>query len=541
MGIRHWKISTKLSLGFGIVLVLFAAVVLITFGGVNTAGKSVRHLKEESLHYAILAEEMAFSVSQVQQFLTDVGATRDPEAYKEADEAAAEFRKGLAAFKEMFGREKDAKSLATMDEMEKEFAAFYSMGKKMAEAYISEGTDGGNRIMSDFDKSSELLSDKVRTFKAHQVAEANAVAVQATDTLSLVVKILVSLFLGALTIGILISLTITRSICRPLDAVIGIIGRIADGDLTIRLPDESRNETGMLAAAVNRMADSMNGMLTALTKASTNLASASSQLLAQTEQMARGAEEVTAQSEASATASEQMAATSHEIATSCTRAAESSAKANDRASSSFEIIRRTVEGMHRIADKVRHSSENVASLGARSDQIGQIATTIEDIADQTNLLALNAAIEAARAGEQGRGFAVVADEVRALAERTAKATKGITDMIQSIQQETTSAVRAMEDGVAEVSSGTEGAIQSAKALEEIMEEIQTVSQQIGQIAVASEQQSATSGEISNNIHHITGVIEVSSRGTEETAVAARVLSQLAEELQGMVGRFRLAD
>jgi methyl-accepting chemotaxis protein len=373
------------------------------------------------------------------------------------------------------------------------------------------------------------------------VAEANAVAVQATDTLSLVVKILVSLFLGALTIGILISLTITRSICRPLDTVIGTIGRIADGDLTIRLPDESRNETGMLAAAVNRMADSMNGMLTALARASTNLASASSQLLAQTEQTALGAEEVAAQSEASATASEQMAATSHDIAKSCTRAAESSTRANDRASSSFEIIRRTVEGMHRTAEKVRHSSENVAALGARSDQIGQIATTIEDIADQTNLLALNAAIEAARAGEQGRGFAVVADEVRALAERTAKATKGISDMILSIQQETVSAVKAMDEGVVEVSNGTEGATQSAKALEEIMEEIQTVSQQIGQIAVASEQQSATSGEISNNVHHITGVIEVSSRGAEETAVAARALSQLAEELQGMVGRFKLAD
>jgi methyl-accepting chemotaxis protein len=204
------------------------------------------------------------------------------------------------------------------------------------------------------------------------------------------------------------------------------------------------------------------------------------------------------------------------------------------------VVRETVQVMNRIAERVKATAETVGTLGSRSDQIGAIVGTIEDIADQTNLLALNAAIEAARAGEQGRGFAVVADEVRALAERTTKATKEIGQMIKAIQQETKGAVTSMEDGVKEVVNGTAKAARSGEALQDILTQINAVTMQVDQIATAAEQQTATTNEISRNILQITEVVNDTASGALQSANASSQLASLAERLQQLVGRFTLA-
>ena len=336
-----------------------------------------------------------------------------------------------------------------------------------------------------------------------------------------------------------IGILIANSISRPLKMVFDTLALVAAGDLTARSGIVTRDEMGMLAGEVNEMAEKLRGTMNQVAQNSVQVASAANQLHSTAEQIATGAEEVAAQASTVATASEEMAATSSDIAQNCHHAADGGKIANDRALAGAAVVEQTVIVMGRIASQVRSSAQTVAGLGSRSDQIGEIVGTIEDIADQTNLLALNAAIEAARAGEQGRGFAVVADEVRALAERTTRATREIGEMIKSIQSETRQAVGAMEEGVKEVENGTRETAKSGESLEEILNQIGEVTMQVNQIATAAEQQTATTGEITNNLQQITEVVHETSKGAHVSANAASQLAQLANELHSLVGQFRL--
>jgi methyl-accepting chemotaxis protein len=315
--------------------------------------------------------------------------------------------------------------------------------------------------------------------------------------------------------------------------------QLASGNLTVRASISSRDELGVIGDSFNQIANTLQSAMERISSCSYELTTAAGELRANAEQIATGSEHVAAQAVTVATAGEEMAATSNDIASNCTMAVESANRAYETATSGAAIIQQTVDGMARIAGKVQDSARTVESLGIRSDQIGQIIGTIEDIADQTNLLALNAAIEAARAGEQGRGFAVVADEVRALAERTTRATREIGEMIKAIQSETKNAVAAMEDGVVEVERGTHDAACSGHALEEILAQVNDVTSQINQIATAAEEQTATTNEISGNMQQITEVVQETAGSSQMTAQAASRLSNLAEELQGIVEQFRL--
>jgi methyl-accepting chemotaxis protein len=352
--------------------------------------------------------------------------------------------------------------------------------------------------------------------------------------------ITIALIAVALLVGILTSYLITLSITRPLAEGVRIADALADGNLTIQVASTSRDETGQLMEHLGHMVHNLRDMISRTVDISSGIAAASNQLHSTATQIATGAEEVSCQANTVATASEEMSATSSDIARNCSMAADASRQTSESAIAGAQVVNETITGMNVIADRVRDTSCTIEALGARSNQIGEIIGTIEDIADQTNLLALNAAIEAARAGEQGRGFAVVADEVRALAERTTKATREIGEMIKAIQKETQEAVTAMDEGVREVEKGAESSQKSGRALEEILERINEVSMQVNQIATAAEEQTATTGEVTSNIQQINEVVHNTAQGAEETAKAAAQLAGQAEELQGLVSRFRLS-
>ena len=356
------------------------------------------------------------------------------------------------------------------------------------------------------------------------------------DKMKLVV---VGLTLIILSLASLCSGLFVQWLFKPLNRVQESLKRLSEGDLTVRCDSHSHDELGILAGEINAMANNLQKTLEQVVQCSSQVAAAAGQLYSTSDQMATGAEEVAAQTGTVATAGEEMAMTSTEISNNCATAAQGAMQANDRALAGATVVEGTVAVMNRIAAQVRATAQTVEGLGARGDQIGEIIGTIEDIADQTNLLALNAAIEAARAGEQGRGFAVVADEVRALAERTTRATREIGEMIKAIQSDTRGAVAAMDQGVKEVEKGTGEAARSGEALQEILDQISSVVAQVNQIAVAAEQQTAITGEISNNIHQITEVVQGTAKGAQESASAASQLSGLAEEMQHLVEQFKL--
>ncbi len=388
-----------------------------------------------------------------------------------------------------------------------------------------------------YDQANQVLID----LQGLNQKDADAgMAMAHASALSARVWVIAFLVIGLL-MGVVLGLLTSRAIARPIRKLGRDAEQVATGDLNVTVDVSAHDEVGQLAQSFERMVNSLREMIGTLSDSSKQISDASADMQTNAGAMADGAEVVAGQAITVATASEEMSATSGDIAQNCMMAAESAARANSAAEHGAQVVEKSIEVMHRIAERVQSSAATVETLGKRSDEIGAIVGTIEDIADQTNLLALNAAIEAARAGEQGRGFAVVADEVRALAERTTKATKEIGTMIKAIQQETKTAVAAMEEGVAEVEQGTEEAARSEQALQNIQDEINALNLQVQQIATAAEEQTATTNDISNNIHQITDVAQNSVEGSRATSRSAQQLALLADELQKVVGQFKLSD
>ena len=234
-------------------------------------------------------------------------------------------------------------------------------------------------------------------------------------------------------------------------------------------------------------------------------------------------------------------ATVHEVSENCNKAAESAHETAQTARRGGTIVEDTLAHMRSIAGSVRETAQKVQELGSRSDQIGKIVGVIDDIADQTNLLALNAAIEAARAGEQGRGFAVVADEVRKLAERTTKATKEIAEMIQSVQTETRGAVEKMQSGTQQVEKGVEVTAKAGSSLKQIIGQAEHVGEMVTHIATAANEQSSATEQVNSNMDQINKLVAESAEGAQQSAKACEQLSGLAFELQNLVSRFKLGQ
>ncbi len=330
-------------------------------------------------------------------------------------------------------------------------------------------------------------------------------------------------------------------VLRPLSKMADISRDIAkgEGDLTKRVPVEGNDEIANLGGYFNEFIEKLQKMIKKVAHVTDKVASASVELSATAEEISKGTDNLTSRASQTAAAVEEMNATVGQVAQNSGKAASLAQDTVKTAQEGGAVVSSTISGMQQLSEAVSNSATIIAELGKSSDQIGEIVRTIEDIADQTNLLALNAAIEAARAGEQGRGFAVVADEVRKLAERTTKATKEIGDMIRQIQHDTRGAVESMQQGTQKVTAGVDLVNKTGEALAKIVTMVSESADMIRQIAVASEEQSVATQQIASDIENVAKVTKDSSSGAHESAKASQDLSQLAVELQGIVGGFKV--
>ncbi|MBA4406872.1 hypothetical protein C0389_06320 [bacterium] len=331
------------------------------------------------------------------------------------------------------------------------------------------------------------------------------------------------------------------TLIHPINESVEVLTIMATGDLTARVVGDYKGDHQLIKNSINAVSESLSRALEEVTESVSATASAANQISSSSEEMAAGANEQSAQTAEIATSMEQMTTTILKNTKNASFAAETAKNAGVKAKQGGKVVHETIEGMNRISIVVEKSAEMVFALGKNSDKIGEIIQVIDDIADQTNLLALNAAIEAARAGEQGRGFAVVADEVRKLAERTTKATKEIAGMIKTIQNETSQAVKSMEEGTHEVENGKRLAKEAEIVLNDIIDVAQKVSDTVIQVAAASEEQSGSSELISKNIEGINNVTKETSQGISQIARASEDLSQLTVNLQDLIAKFKISQ
>jgi methyl-accepting chemotaxis protein len=349
--------------------------------------------------------------------------------------------------------------------------------------------------------------------------------------------------ISLITIGLCVILgwVLANSIIKPLHRMVVMIKDIAqgEGDLTKRLEANDHDEIGELATWFNTFIEKLHDIITQVAYNTEQLASAANEISSSAEELSAGAKEQTNQTSQVSAAVEEMTATIVESSRNTAEAADKAKGASDKSQEGSRLASDTSKGMNEIVESSNTTAKNIEGLAEKATAIGEIISVIDDIADQTNLLALNAAIEAARAGEQGRGFAVVADEVRKLAERTTKATKEVAETIKGIQVDVTTTNSQIADSQKYVLAGRELVDKTNNSLTEIYGAIETVQEMMRQLATASEQQSAAAEQISKSIENVNRITKESAAGTEQAAAASEELNKQAEGLRKIVGGFKL--
>ena len=343
----------------------------------------------------------------------------------------------------------------------------------------------------------------------------------------------------ALLVGLLAAWAITRLIVTPLRSVIRVAQQIAAGDLSATIEVTRRDEIGQLMQAMQQMGAGLSSIVSGLQAGIEQLASSAQSLSAVTEQTNLEVSSQKEETEQVATAMNQMTATVHDVARNAEEAAQAAQTADDKVESGQQVVRHSMARIEQLADSATSASSSIESLSAQIQNIGTVLSVIKSVAEQTNLLALNAAIEAARAGEQGRGFAVVADEVRALAKRTQQSTEEIERLVSALRSAAQSSVQQIQNSGELVKLAVSDALQTESALGSIAVAVSLIQQMNQQIAAAAEEQSSVAEEINRSVTSIRASADQSSLAMQGNTASSIELAQLGGELKGMVGHFRL--
>ena len=352
--------------------------------------------------------------------------------------------------------------------------------------------------------------------------------------------IILAVTLAALVMGGLFAWLITRGIVNPLSLLVSHANRIAEGDLSQDIQHQRKDELGQLMDQMQHMTLNLRQLVGELSQSSTHITTSAEELSSVSEQSRSGVNQQRMELEQVSTAMNEMAATVQEVARHAETAFGSARTADGEASDGDQKVTSTISQIGKLSDGIRESLQTINQLEAESLNIGSILDVIKGVAEQTNLLALNAAIEAARAGEQGRGFAVVADEVRALAQRTQQATAEIETLILGLQNKAQESVVMMEKSSAMAAETVTIANEAGESINAIARSVSDIQQMNSQIATAAEEQSTVAEDINRSVFNIREVSDHSAAATEQTAASSAELARQGSELQRLIGRFQLS-
>jgi len=537
---KNLTIGKKLIVGFGVLiflLLIFGGVTVIQLGIIKKDATDIDE-RIEKVNNSVGIRRAAIAIfSSVRDMLIIDDMKKKEEAKKSIEENRAKYKELIEAIKKATYTKEGMTLLQNIEEALKDAAHYNNqvvelvMAGKKQEAIALYYKEVNPRIA----KLEKTLDEEV----IFQRKGLNASLNEMNNVIKKEIVTVVILTVSGLIVGALFATLISRSISKPVAELKDAIERIGQGDLTVEIKAESKDEIGVISNSLTQAISSIKNLIGQSKTISSSLASSSEQLSATTEEISRNLKSQTERASQIASAAEEMSQTVVDIAKNASNIAEVSVTTANVAKEGKDMTINTAGEIKVIEDSVNKLSGIVNDLGERSRQIGDIVTVIKDIADQTNLLALNAAIEAARAGEQGRGFAVVADEVRKLAERTAKATDEIADMIRGIQTEVNVAEQSMEDATKKVASGVELSEKAANTLTQILNKAQELQSMIQQIASATEEMSSVTDHITQDIGGIAEGSKEISVAVDQSAQTASDIARLGGELNAAIGRFKV--
>ncbi|MFJ1336933.1 methyl-accepting chemotaxis protein [Pseudomonas caricapapayae] len=391
-----------------------------------------------------------------------------------------------------------------------------------------------NRDMLNSSEQINSVMDQLVSINTEQTRTINQTA---ADQYSNAISLVISLLLAATLLTLICALLLTRSIVKPIDEALQAAERIAEGDLTRTIETQGHDEAARLLRAMAKMQNKLRDTLQLIAGSATQLASAAEELNSVTDESARGLQQQNNEIEQAATAVTEMTSAVEEVARNAVSTSEASKEATRSAGDGRDLVMETVSAIERMSVDVQGTADLIGNLAEESRDIGKVLDVIRGLADQTNLLALNAAIEAARAGEAGRGFAVVADEVRAMAHRTQQSTSEIERMIGSIQGGTEQAVNSMRNSTERAESTLNIARGAGLALDTITGAVAEINERNLVIASAAEEQAQVAREVDRNLVNINDLSVQSATGAHQTSAASAELSRLAVDLNGLVARF----
>jgi methyl-accepting chemotaxis protein len=541
MSLRNMNIAPRAFLGFAFIGALMLALGVFALNQMSKIRAATEDITLSSVPSIRALDEFTQLTLRLRVLSYRLLTNREPDVQQKTLEAFdlrnQQIRTAQGVYEKLI---ESGEERSTYNEYVRLLAQYHQIEERMKSLSRANQVDELRSLLN-----TELLtnSEQVNGVLNRLLEINNAMALdtnqQAEDQYNLAFNMVVGLLVIATALTLLFAWLLTRSITVPISQALEAAEEVAEGNLTRPIKVDGNDEAGRLLAAMAKMQDKLRDTLQRIAGSATQLASAAEELNAVTDESARGLTQQNNEIEQAATAVNEMTSAVEEVARNAVSTSEASRNATTSAGDGRDLVQETVSAIERMSGDVQATATLIGELANESRDIGKVLDVIRGLADQTNLLALNAAIEAARAGEAGRGFAVVADEVRALAHRTQQSTSEIERMIGSIQAGTEHAVDSMRNSTERAESTLNIAKGAGLSLDTINTAIVEINERNLVIASAAEEQAQVAREVDRNLVNIRDLSVQSATGASQTSAASNELSRLAVDLNGMVGRFRL--